>query len=392
MAIRIERRGFTKISAMMQQVVTDMLANGFTKLWPETYTPSTSKSIILQAGPTVDPLAADQPWAIKFQWDKAADGSPISETTSGGSLEVIVGTPNIFSSQGEAATYRRLQTWSTTGTNVEDGKDVIGLLGTATGRNYTPPTGTTQAIPQGFPDRTFLDRTRLQVGSGQDSTLAFPMSYQLVISPRGVALVVWEQGQDRDGNRYSWFVVQRPVDNVTGQVITTGKAPVHCVYGLMKSTINNPTSDAGNYNVRRFTVREADIVVPSPLATIGTVGDSVANPMMGVDATRNTMDYNAILNASQQVAITEQNKYVITLPNGLNTARYAYTHELDMIAYTSADVVSQGTEVPVSVYGEAQPRKYLAMNANGPNNTGMRLMLLAEGGGVPAQAPAGGGA
>jgi hypothetical protein len=88
------------------------------------------------------------------------------------------------------------------------------------------------------------------------------------------------------------------------------------------------------------------------------------------------------MNARQQVAISENNKYVITFPNGLNTSRYAYTHELDMIAYTSADVVSEGTNVPITVYGEGTPRIYKAMPSNGPNNTGMRMLVLVSGGGI----------
>jgi hypothetical protein len=98
-----------------------------------------------------------------------------------------------------------------------------------------------------------------------------------------------------------------------------------------------------------------------------------------------TEDSRAIINPMNQVAITEDNKYVITFPNGLNTPRFAYTHELDIIATTSADVVSQWSEVPLTVYGETAPRVYKSMCANGPNNTGLRIMMLQEG---PSTTPA----
>ena len=55
-----------------------------------------------------------------------------------------------------------------------------------------------------------------------------------------------------------------------------------------------------------------------------------------------------------------------------------------MIAYTSADVISAGTEIEIQVYGEETPRKYKALYSNGPNNTGMRPLILIEGGGIDA--------
>jgi hypothetical protein len=66
------------------------------------------------------------------------------------------------------------------------------------------------------------------------------------------------------------------------------------------------------------------------------------------------------------------------MPNRLNTQRYAYTDELDLIGYTSADVISQDSDVPVTVYGESSPRKYKAMKTSGPNNTGFRILVLTE--------------
>ena len=151
---------------------------------------------------------------------------------------------------------------------------------------------------------------------------------------------------------------------------------------------------AETHTLRRFIVRERDINAPYP--TLGFVKDGILattatqqgydysefGQCFGVPADKHTLDYAAVINSKQQVAISEGNKYVITFPNGLNTSRYSYTHELDLLAYTSADVVSAGTEVPIQVYGEATPRVYIALSSNGPNNTGMRILLLKSGGGV----------
>ncbi len=387
MGFQVERRGYTKIDNLMQAVYADLIANGFTKVWPEAFTPGTSKSFIVKAGNSVDPLSNTQPWAIKFMWDADAFGTTINSATTGGKLDVVVACPEQFTTSGAHPRYYR----RSAGLYYSASYDALGVLGTACGRSNGG--GSVQGLAQGFPDRTFIDRTRLTISANNDDTLSAPMSYRLIITDRGVALAVWEQATDQYGNRYSWFVVQRPVDKSTGETIVDGHAPVHCIYGLMYSDPNSPWTDTGNYVIRRFTVREDDVMTPAPTATVTPGGtsdqyglslNSDPRPYMGADATRDTQDYRGILNAAQQVAITENNKYVLTYPNGLNTARYAYTHEMDMIAYTSADVVSQGTEVPVRVYDEQEDRKYVALAANGPNNTGMRLMFLSYGGGLPA--------
>ena len=402
MSFQIQRRGFTRVDALARSVVTDLLANGFRKVWPTTEFGTSSKSIILEAGPTVDPLHATQPWHMKMQWnpgflDATSGVSARTEVTEGGMLDIAVGTPLQFGgTTGAHSTYIRREYYRPssggTGTVTDEIRDIPGLLGSAALRNYKVPQGSTAVAVQnqhGWPDRTFIDRARLKIqdSNGTDDTRAYPMSYQLVITDRGVCLVVWEDGQDNVANRYSWFVVQRPVDNKTGKTIVEGKCPLHCVYGLMTDSLNMPWSNtSANYNFRRFVVREADVLAPYPTPSEPRLANSLYGgatvPMMGVDATNPSIDYHAIMNGEQQVSITENNKYVLTFPNGLNTQRYAYTHELDMIAYTSADVVSGGTVVPIQVYGESTPRKYLALNANGPNNTGMRLLVLVEGGGI----------
>lgn len=179
---------------------------------------------------------------------------------------------------------------------------------------------------------------------------SYPMSYRMATSDHGIAIFVWYDATDNRGNKFSWICVQRSVDPQTGTPYVTGKSPVYCVFGY-----------AGL--IKKFIVREADVLKPSP----------------AVDATVNSEDSKAIINVENQVCITEDNKYIITFPNGLNTPRCAYTHELDMIATTSADVISQWADVPLTVYSEQNPRMYKAMSASGANNTGMRLLMIEQG-------------
>ena len=123
--------------------------------------------------------------------------------------------------------------------------------------------------------------------------------------------------------------------------------------------------------IKKFVARESDVFAPTP-----SVPASVA-----------VEDSNPIINPTKQVSISVDNKYMITFPSGLNTQRRAYKHELDMIAYTSADVIAQDSDVNVTVFGEDTPRTYKAMQANGEYNTGMRILLLTQGAGIPAPTP-----
>ena len=190
----------------------------------------------------------------------------------------------------------------------------------------------------------------------KDLSASYPMSYYLAITPRGMFLSVWEGGpSDVNGMYYSWVLVQRPVDRDTGAVITTGKAPLFCV------------NSVGN-KINRFVVREADVI----------------RALDPVDACIDTADNAAIINDKVQVAVSEDNQYVVSFPSRLNTPRYAYTYELDMIGYTAATVVQQNTEIPLTLYNEPTPRKYISMHSNIENGNGMRIVALLEGGGITA--------
>lgn len=191
-------------------------------------------------------------------------------------------------------------------------------------------------------------------GAEKDLSATFPMSYRLVITNRGIFLAIWEGAvADASGKNFSWVLVQRPVDRDSGETIIDGKAPVFCV------------NSVGNV-IRRFVVREADR----------------ANASASHVATEDSTDASAIINSKKQVGVSEDNTYVVNFPSRLNTPRYAYTYELDMIGYTSASVVSNDTEIPVKLYGEDDARTYFGMFANQLDNNGMRIVALQTGGGV----------
>lgn len=325
MGISIERNGFITCKQLNEAVITDLLANGFVQKFPASpYNATTDNKATLEAGPTVDPLnVGDNPQAWRIQFEAKSDFR----------MDIYVGHQLQLGDDGTVAQLAKSAGMMT--------NELSGILGTA---------AATESGQVAFPQNHFIDRTNRLTASSQPS---YPMSYRLTVSDRGFALFVWEDASDSEGDKFSWVVVQRAVDSKTGATYVTGKSPVWCVYSL-------------DNNIWKRVVREADVLKPS----------------LPVTALANSEDSRMIINGEASVSIDEDNKYIVMFPNGLNTARYSYTHELDLIGYTSADVVSQRSEVPLTVYGETEPRIYKAMSANGPNNTKMRLLMLMAGKGV----------
>lgn len=344
----VRRSGYTHVGELMLAVINDLTQNGFVSRFPTPWVPpvdATGKAkfkIILEAGPDVDPLnktelEVKQPWRICVEvFDKHTAG-------------LTVGSQQAVRTDGSLS-------YGITGSG--SSKTLEGPVG-AIGGYYTktPTTPTLIAPDTTKPDEGFLNRTsRVTLGTNGATDLSdsFPMTYSLSITPRGVVLCVWEDYvSDSGAVAISWVLIQRPVNRETGAVIIDGKSPVFCVFGV-------------NNKLRRFIARESDVLRPS-------------DP---VDAIIDTDYNNAIINGLEQVSISEGNRYVVNFPSRLNTTRYAYTYELDMLGYTSADVVSENTDVPVRVYNEQADRKYVSLVANGPNNTGMRIVTIKEGGGI----------
>uniref|UniRef100_A0AB39CDK2 Tail sheath n=1 Tax=Pseudomonas phage HRDY3 TaxID=3236930 RepID=A0AB39CDK2_9VIRU len=346
----VRRSGYTHVGELMLAVINDLSTNGFTVRFPSAWTPPVDATgrakfkVTVEAGPLVDPLNATelqnkQPWRLQIEvFDKHTCG-------------ITAGSQQALRTDGSAS-------YGTQGTTTKTLKGPLGAIGGYYTKNPSDPA--TFAPDPTKPEEGFINRTSRVVLGSNDISDSFPMTYSLSITNRGIVLCVWEDyTSDNGATAISWFVVQRPVDRVTGATIQTGKAPVFGLFGV-----------AGK--VQRFTVREADVLRPSDMV------------LANVDTDYN----NAIINSLEQVAISEGNKYVVNFPSRLNTTRYAYTYELDMLGYTSADVVSENTDVPLLVYGEKdaqnadKPRKYVSLLANGANNTGMRIVAIKEGGGI----------
>lgn len=342
--ISIRRSGYTHVGELMLAVVADLTDNGFSVINPTPWVPPVDPTgrakfkVVLEAGKAVDPLndpalPAKQPWRVQIEvFDKHTSG-------------MVLGSNQSLRTDGSLS-------WTTTGTTT---KVLAGPIGCVGGRYTKGTTPTDKAPDPTKPEEGFINRTSRVVVGTSDISDSAPMTYYLCIAERGFVLCVWEDfTSDLGAKSVSWVVAQRPVARTDGKIVTTGKAPVFAMFSAAEK-------------IQRFTVREADVMRPS-------------DP---VDAGVDTDYNNAIINITEQVAISEGNRYVVSFPSRLNTTRYAYTYELDMLGYTSGDVVSENTIVPLKVYNEVDPpRNYVSLLANGPNNTGMRIVALKDGGGI----------
>jgi len=225
----------------------------------------------------------------------------------------------------------------------------------------------------------FVNRYRYQAkadglfGQSAGNTIAAdkasPMSYRTVLTDHGLFLSVWGENPEELASGFSWVLVQRSVDKKTGIVrgvlpgfpngdpLHPGNRPLFCV------------NSTGN-NYYKFVVREHDLPVPS----------------LRKDAAGNDEDSGAIINAFQQQSLTENGEYVITFLNNLNSSRFKYADELDMVGTVSADVVGGGSDIEVNVYNEQNTtgtpfpskRRYHALWPSGQFGTKMRVMVVAD--------------
>jgi hypothetical protein len=384
----IERNGFTNFQKLANRLIKDLIygptgttVEYFKPIYPSNYDDpdtviveginDTTYKAILEASTTVDPLVTTEN-GNQYTWRIAIDAQagPNPSGTEHGYVYIYAGTSLQLQNDGEISVERRFQ-----------GSTPYRYSGHLTATPRSPGGGTVTYPP--FLSATF-ERT-WSSSTPKPDTAAHPYSYRLTVTNRGIALCCWEEGSDDFGDKFSWLVIQRPVNPTTGAILASkaSKSPVFCVYSigggrpydiydLDDKVFEDPTlatsdSQEGRYlwpKIYRFTVRENDVL----------------RPTLPVLAGNHTPDNNAIINPFQQVSITEDNKYVITFPNGFNTDRHLYREELDLIAYTSSDVISQWSDVRIKVYGEATDRIYKAMHANIRDNRGMRMMFLTHGG------------
>jgi len=233
-----------------------------------------------------------------------------------------------------------------------------GVPGQAGASNATPSTGSWDV---GFYNR---------IGVTRDSGYAVPLSYELTMTKRGVFFGIWDLYSETSGTKFNWVLVQRSVDRASGAIrgrVKTKEAGLGDIYTNAVETFLSTTANSVcpvwcvnsvNNKYYKFNPRENDVGGPSPRTS----------------ATENSEDSTSIINPFDQQSLTDNSKYVITFLSNLNTNRFKYPDELDMLGTVSADVIGSGTEATVNVYNEPIDRVYRALPPNSPYGTGMRAV------------------
>lgn len=210
---------------------------------------------------------------------------------------------------------------------------------------------------------------------------SYPINTQLTVTDRGIFFGAWEgnfstlQKKELSNNwsdaSFSWFLIQRPVDRITGRILTTGRAPLFCINSV-------------GFKYHKFIVRESDIFHPTQGPKKEAIDGGDIYDSNGVEvnyrtpANANSVDSFAILNTSNQIALTEDSKFLVSFLHNLTTPRFRYSEELDMLGQTSADVCISGNDLSITAYQESGPRKYKALPSNKPYNTGLRVVVLKD--------------
>lgn len=202
----------------------------------------------------------------------------------------------------------------------------------------------------------FIDLTNDWRMDPTADTSAYPLTYDFITTDHGIALHINAEGFDNTGTAFSWFVVQRGVQSTDTK--PGDQSPLFAIFSCGGGLAGDP-----------------DTFKPDAIQRYTVIEEGIYSATVPLSAVQPTPDSAPIINPLQQVMIAEGNRAIVLFPQMINTQRYVYFATLDMLGYTSADVLSAGSEVQLNPLKATNKTKYLGMNANGKDNRGMRLML-----------------
>lgn len=309
--------GLIGFEATLRAIVSKMRIMGFDVIAvggaSSSTVPASATNVVLKATSVVDPLVADQPWVVVLD---ASDASKY--------LDVYVLPENQLTASYSAPARDETKTVGKLSVDSETERRFIHLV-----------------------DEWGMDETT--------EFAATPIGFTLHSTDHGFAMHIHSESRDWSGMSFSWMVVQRGVE--TPVVPPAGStSPLFCVYSAGGGQQGNPDVMRPT-SVQRFTVIEADLF-------------AATEPVSAVVATPDNMP---IINPLQQVALMKGNRVAAFFPQAINTHRHIYFLKLDMLAYTSADVIAMSSEVPLMPNNEQV--YFRAGCANGSDNRGMRVMF-----------------
>ena len=401
----IERTGFASTKDVTLALIGDLITQGaFTPVYPLTggnYVAPTADvfTVILESTSKINPYNASQPYRIAFMThatqnaDKNTSGRPVA---AGSAMSIIVGTSANLKNDG---TIRKMAY------KLDSKIPVEGTPYGALSWGWTWENSGAPALPAIEGENEYYQRADIflstaDLGVNLTDGSFDPMNYRLVLTNRGIFWSYYRKTSIENGRHSNWFVIQHSVDKDTGAILgstaatTNSKRPIFCVFHTshvaFSPTLPEESIDAlgitsGSWSpyYAKLIVNERDIPslqqgllkppVNGAMASQNSLDTLVHKPYLGhFDIT----DSAAVLNPFKQVSFNENGDYVLSFLNNLNTPRFKYTTELDMVGTISADVVGAGQEFEIQCYGEAQKRVYLGLMANLPYSTGMRVCVL----------------
>lgn len=184
----------------------------------------------------------------------------------------------------------------------------------------------------------FMRRTQLE----DEQSQSYPMSYRMTVTDHGMGLFMFDAGSVDQDDDYAWFVIQRHVDQTTGQPEYAEKSPVHCIYSPAKRPVD--VSDLSTY----YSSEELDDLSKPP-ALVNSLGNifKTEGPTVYIkkdlfNGMVNSIDFNAFGYASgvsgslsSTVDIATDNLRGITSIRNTDTTRLwrekTYTIQADMV-------------------------------------------------------------
>ena len=405
----IQKNGFSNLTDVVRDAVTQLKSIGFTEVFgsigsgvptpanPVTGAPELPNNnqidITLEA-PSSFKLST-QKWRIKF-YGKVTTQT-LKYTTPGGLedtveynpppkvLSVFVGSDTQLPNNGSWGFVTNPSQSSLTNFVSSDAAGHIAPL--QWGNIATPDTGYYPPASS-FNTRGYFFYSRAEFGDDQvtaaaNNTQAYRnalMNYCISYTSRGLFFSIWDTSTISSGQRMSWFLVQRSVDRITGKVrgmtssTIDSQCPLFCVFGCESSV----QSAMATHEYGIMVVREKNINPPSTKRIFSPTVISTSNGSTPTKSYADLEDASLFINPCKQVSFNEQGDYIVTFISELASPRYKYPDELDMVGTISADVVGFEQELQFTVYGESQPRTYIALPANDAFNTGMRLLILKQ--------------
>tara|TARA_B100001057_G_scaffold295944_3_gene296067 strand:- start:22651 stop:26322 length:3672 start_codon:yes stop_codon:yes gene_type:complete len=152
---------------------------------------------------------------------------------------------------------------------------------------------------------------------------SYPMSYRMTVTDHGMGLFIFDQASVDQDDDYSWFVVQRHVDQSTGQPEFSGKSPVHCVYSPTKRPV-----EISDLNTYYSTQDVADLSKPRNI--FDSFGRELETEAPTIFVNRDQSFFNDFVNA-----IDFTGTYAIPETSG---GQSVYKDELDVGFIGGADV------------------------------------------------------